>query len=77
MDGLFWTPRIALWGQPEGQSFTTDKAKYGGLVALKSVYDTGRISPFLEIEAKTGGWAMGNVFLEKNANISFGLSLKL
>ncbi len=69
------SPRLMLWQQPENLAFTTDKGKLGGLLGLKARANLGRFTPYLEVEGKTAGWVMGNVFLEENIGLSAGVSV--
>ncbi|MBK5277653.1 MAG: hypothetical protein JJE09_02200 [Bacteroidia bacterium] len=71
------SPRAVVWIQPKDQSFTTTNGSLGGLLNLRGSYKLGLIYPYIEIEGKTAGWAMGNVFLEDNISLSMGLSLRL
>jgi hypothetical protein len=35
------------------------------------------IEPYVEIEAKTGGWVAGDVYLDRNLSVRTGLILRL
>lgn len=74
---LRMTPRTLIWVQPNDQSFTTSQGRLGGLLGLRSSYSLGVFNPYVEIEAKTKGWVMGNVFLEENVSINLGLCLRM
>lgn len=65
-----------LWMQPENQSFDTSKGQIGGLIGLKAQYAAKTLVPYIEIEAKTKGWVMGNVFLDDNISVNAGLQLR-
>ncbi|MCS6929440.1 MAG: hypothetical protein NZM43_08105 [Saprospiraceae bacterium] len=69
------SPRLMMWRQPENLSFTTDQGQLGGLIGLKARANLGRFSPYLEVEGKTAGWVMGNVFLEENVSLNAGLNI--
>ncbi len=71
------TPRIMVWLQPENQLFFTSKSSLGGLFGGRSSYSFGLLNPYIEIECKTKGWVMGNVFLEENISINIGLYLRM
>jgi len=64
-----------VWTQPKGQSFTDKKSELGGLLNVKTSYVINEILPYLEIEIKSKGWVMGNVFLEDNLSARLGFSL--
>jgi hypothetical protein len=68
--------RGMVWTQPRNQSFTTSDASLGGLLSIRSAFVLGAWWPYFEIEAKTKGWVMGNVFLEENISFRGGLSLR-
>jgi hypothetical protein len=72
------TPRISLWRQPRGQSYTSPDGKAGGLAGLRVRRSLGRrVSSWVEIEAKTAGWAAGSVSLERDVSLRLGLGLAL
>lgn len=67
--------RIMLWQQPEALSFDAKKGQTGSLLGFRAHrYAYGRISPFIELEAKSTGWVMGNVFLQPNFSLRAGFS---
>jgi hypothetical protein len=69
------TPRLAVWMQPENQRFRDTRGKLGGLGALRiDVPMRNRFGSFMEVEAKTDGWSMGNVHLDRNVDIRFGVT---
>jgi len=79
---LFKTParltlRGMVWQQPKDQSFTTTEGAFGGLLTLRFNYRIGLFSPYLELEAKTPGWVMGNVFLNENLSGRVGTHIYL
>lgn len=73
---LLLSSRAMLWTQPRNHSFTTKESALGGLLAFRGSYGFGAWHPYLEIEGKTNGWVMGNVFLEENISARCGLSLR-
>lgn len=68
--------RMMLWTQPKNQSFTTTEHSLGGLLGLKMTYIVDIWEPYLAVEAKTGGWVMGNVFLEEDVSARLGLVIR-
>lgn len=64
-----------IWTQPKNQSFTTKEASLGGMLSMRGAYLRGIWLPYIELEGKTRGWVMGNVFLEDNISIRCGISL--
>ncbi len=74
-DKLAISPRLMMWRQPEGLSFTTSEGKLGGLLGLSARANLGLFSPYLEVEGKTEGWVMGNVFLGENLSVRGGVKL--
>ncbi len=76
-DKLLFTARAMAWIQPEDQSFTTSNSQFGGLLGLKTQYVAKSLVPYVELEAKTKGWVMGNPFLEENISVRAGLQLRL
>ncbi len=71
------SPRLMMWRQPEGLSFSTSEGKLGGLLGLGMRANLGLFSPYLEVEGKTEGWVMGNVFLEENLSVRGGVRLAI
>ncbi|MCS7036834.1 MAG: hypothetical protein NZM41_09235 [Saprospiraceae bacterium] len=72
---LALSPRLMMWRQPENLSFTTTEGQLGGLLGLKARANLGRFNPYFEIEGKTAGWVMGNVFLEENVSVNAGVNV--
>lgn len=70
---LALSPRLMMWRQPENLSFTTTQGQLGGLLGLKARANLGRFNPYFEVEGKTAGWVMGNVFLEENVSVNAGV----
>lgn len=65
--------RLMMWNQPKNQSFTTSEGQLGGLLGFTLAYPFAqRFHSFVELEGKTYGWVMGNVFLDKNLSIRLG-----
>jgi hypothetical protein len=74
---LLVSGRSLIWTQPKNQSFTTNEASLGGMLNIKGSYSLGRWFPYIEVEAKTRGWVMGNVFLEDNISLRFGVNVRI
>jgi hypothetical protein len=65
-----------VWMQPDAQSFTTTTMAPGGLLSLRMGYEaTNALSPFVEVEGKSGGWVAGNVALGPSVAFRAGLSI--
>ena len=72
------SPRLALWQQPQGQSFRTTEAAMGGLAAVRVHRPlTGRFGSWAELEVKTGGWVAGRVALDRDVSFRVGGSIRL
>jgi hypothetical protein len=74
---LLFSGRTIIWLQPDEHSFTTSKGSLGGMLEFKGSYSLGRLNPYIEIQGKTKGWVMGNVFLEDNISFNLGLSMRM
>ena len=74
---LLLSGRLMVWNQPKDQSFLTTEGSPGGLIGLRTSYLTGVWAPYAEIEWKSPGWVMGNVFLDQNFSFRAGISLRL
>lgn len=73
---LLFSPRLMLWSQPKDFVFDTQEGAFGGLLGCRLHYHTGIISPYIELEGKTKGWVMGNVFLDENVSFRWGLNVR-
>lgn len=72
------SPRLALWLQPKGLRYQSDRVTPGGLVGLRLGWQRwDRIRPFIELEGKTEGWVPGVVHLGANLSVRTGLSAYL
>lgn len=69
--------RGMVWTQPKDQSFMTKEASLGGMLSIRGSYSMGYLQPYIELDAKSKGWVMGNVFLEDNLSVRCGLSLMI
>lgn len=70
--------RGSVWLQPEHLRYDSDRRIPGGLASVRASWGGVRtIEPYLEIEAKTGGWVAGDVYLDRNLSVRTGLILRL
>jgi hypothetical protein len=69
--------RGILWTQPKNQSFTDQRASLGGALNIRNSLSLNSLHLFLDVEAKSAGWLMGNVFLEENVSMIFGLNVRI
>ncbi len=74
---LYMTARVSTWLQPEDLSFTADNGTFGGLLGVRLSYAAGSFFPYMEVEGKTRGWVMGNEFLDPDASIRFGCTIRM
>ena len=71
------TPRLAMWIQPEGQRFRTERGVVGGLVAVTVRPSGNGTNPFVELLAKSRGWVPGEMSLEASVDVRLGLRIVL
>jgi hypothetical protein len=70
--------RASIWLQPDRLRFDSDRHIPGGLASVRASWGGPRtIEPYLEIEAKTGGWVAGDVYLDRNLSVRTGLIARL
>jgi hypothetical protein len=75
-DKIAVSPSAALWLQPKNLSFTEKSGELGGMLRIKARANTGKIfCPYIELQGKTAGWLMGDVFLEPNLSVNVGVNL--
>ncbi|HOF16969.1 MAG TPA: hypothetical protein PLF32_04295 [Bacteroidales bacterium] len=74
---LLISGRTMLWIQPKEQAFLAKKASFGGMLGFRASYGIKCWYPYIAVEGKTGGWLMGNPFLEKNISMNMGISLRI
>jgi hypothetical protein len=77
--GRAWqvSPRLAVWSQPERQRFDDEEGQLGGLAAVRvRTALTARIGAFVDVEAKSAGWVAGTPYLDRNASLRLGLTLR-
>lgn len=64
--------------RPATSRFDSDRRIPGGLASVRAAWGGARtIEPYLEIEAKTGGWVAGDVYLDRNLSVRTGLIVRL
>ncbi|MFN9801582.1 MAG: hypothetical protein ACK54P_16305, partial [Bacteroidota bacterium] len=66
-----------LWTQPGGQAFSDHRANLGGAFNIRNSLDLNHLRFFLDVEAKSAGWLMGNVFLEENVSFILGFNVRI
>jgi hypothetical protein len=70
--------RGSAWLQPERLRYDSDRRIPGGLASVRASWGGARaIEPYFEIEAKTGGWVAGDVYLDRNLSVRTGLIVRL
>jgi hypothetical protein len=75
--GMYLSPRVIIGVQPKNQQFKTASAEFWGLFGLRADFMVSKhFLPYLDAALKTDGWAAGNEFLEKNASVRIGLSMR-
>jgi hypothetical protein len=74
---LFLSPRVLIGIQPKDQKFKTGDPDFLGLFGLRVDFTAHKnIYPYFDFTAKTKGWVAGNEFLNANASIKLGVSLR-
>ena len=75
--GLYLSPRILIGMQPKNQEFKTDSPEFLGLFGLRVDFMVSKhFLPYLDFSAKTDGWVAGNAYLNANASIKLGVSMR-
>jgi hypothetical protein len=75
--GMLLSPRVIIGMQPADQKFKTEKPEFLGLFELRIDFMVNRyFLPYIDFIAKTNGWVAGNVYLDNNASIKVGISLR-
>jgi len=71
--------RSTFWLQPSDGGFFTASPRPGGDVELTLGVPIlrNRLVPYVELEGKTAGWAMGNAFIEATPAMRLGLQANL
>jgi hypothetical protein len=74
---MFLSPRVIIGMQPKGQVFKTDSPEFLGLLGLRVDFMAQKnIFPYFDFSVKTRGWVAGNEYLDTNANVKIGVSLR-
>ena len=69
--------KIRLWQQPRQFSFTTASASKGASILSRIEYKwTQKLSSYLDISHKSGGWLAGNVSLNSSTSILLGFRFR-
>lgn len=79
MEHLILSGRVEVWAQPEDQHFDSAIWQPGGSAELRvagHLFEK-RLHPFVELGAKSAGWARGTAFLEGAFIVRGGLSAEL
>jgi hypothetical protein len=75
--GLYISPRLLIGIQPANHEFRTRYAEFFGLIGVRADFAAGRhFLPYVEVTAKTDGWAAGDEYLERNISFRLGLSAR-
>ncbi|GHU84459.1 hypothetical protein FACS189473_1900 [Spirochaetia bacterium] len=75
--GLLLSPRVLLGAQPKNQEFRTSAPEFLGLFGLRVDFVIDKhILPFIDFSVKTAGWVAGNEYLNANASVKLGVSLR-
>jgi hypothetical protein len=76
--GILVSPHLAFWLQPADQRFDARSGRGGGLIGCR--FDKGfrnDLTVYANVEAKTDGWVAGNEYLESNASLKIGLTIRI
>lgn len=74
---LSLTPRAMAWLQPRRQRFDSNTGRPGGLAALRLAYPMGeQAEVYVEPAVKTPGWVAGQVWLDSQALLTGGVTLR-
>jgi hypothetical protein len=74
---LYLSPRILAGVQPANQEFRTAGPEFLGLFGLRADLGISKhFLPYIDVTAKTDGWVAGNEYLEANAGVRLGLSMR-
>jgi len=74
---MFLSPRVLIGMQPKDQVFKTNSPEFLGLFGLRVDFRVHKnIFPYIDFTAKTKGWVPGNEYLNANASITSGVSLR-
>jgi hypothetical protein len=74
---MYLAPRALIGMQPRDQEFKTNNPEFFGLLGLRVDFNISEhFLPYFDVYAKTNGWAAGNEYLENNASVKLGVSLR-
>ncbi|MDR2575382.1 MAG: hypothetical protein LBC52_02955 [Treponema sp.] len=74
---MLLSPRVLIGIQPKDQTFKTASPEFLGLFGLRVDFNISKhFLPYLDFAFKTNGWVAGNEFLNANASIRLGASLR-
>jgi hypothetical protein len=74
---MFLSPRILIGMQPKDQVFKTGSPEFLGLFGLRVDFMANDyIFPYFDFGIKSQGWVAGNEYLEANASVNLGVSLR-
>lgn len=76
-DKWMFSGRGIVWTQPASQSFAEDNARLGGAFNIRNSLSLNGFYIYFDVEAKSAGWLMGNMFLESNISLKMGLNVRL
>ena len=75
---LLFSPRLAFWLQPTAQRFDAHTSQPGGLAGARIDWHLRRgWGAYVEVEAKTAGWTAGREYLDSNASVVLGATLRM
>jgi hypothetical protein len=75
--GLLISPRLLLGMQPRDQIFMTGEPEFLGLLGCRVDFAVSKhFFPYFDLSIKTDGWIAGNEYLERNASVKAGLSMR-
>ena len=74
---FYLSPRVLIGMQPRGQEFKIGSPEFLGLFGLRVDFMAHKnIFPYIDFTVKTNGWVAGNEYLERNASVRLGVSLR-
>jgi hypothetical protein len=74
---MFLSPRVLIGMQPKDQVFKTDSPEFLGLFGLRVDFKVHKnIFLYFDFTVKTDGWVAGNEYLDANASVKLGVSLR-
>ena len=74
---LLLTLGASVWGQPKEQRFRTSEMTPGGRLSAKAAYKISpTIRPYCQLQYKSTGWVVGDVFLQARLEGKLGIDLR-